>query len=111
LFLVMGGIVVPMRMVVAMAVSVVMMAASAQQPDTGDIDGQAESRNRDCLGKANGNGCKQPADRLVADQQRDHGQHDGAGEPSKVAQLSGAEGEPAIVRVFAGVGVSEGSQQ
>ena len=58
-----------------------------------------------------GHGREQAGDRLVADQERDHRQHDGAGEASQVAQLAGAEGEAGIVRVFTGVAVGKRRQQ
>ena len=48
---------------------------------------------------------------LVADQDRDHCEDDGAGEAREVAELAGAEGEAWIVGVLARVGIGERRQQ
>ena len=43
------------------------------------------------------------ADRLVADQERDHREDDGACESREIAELAGAEREVGIIGVLAGV--------
>ena len=58
-----------------------------------------------------GTGASRRADRLPADQQRDHRQHDGAGESGEVAQLAGAEGEARIGGVPPGVAVGQRREQ
>ena len=53
----------------------------------------------------NRNRIENAVDGFIADQERDHGEHDGAGEAGEIAELTGAEGEGWIVGVPAGVGV------
>ena len=94
-----------------MAVAMTWMDAAAQHPCAGDIDGEAEDRDRDRLGEADRHRRDQPACRLVADQERDHRQNDGAREAGEIAELAGAEGETRVVRVAAREGVGERRQQ
>ena len=50
---------------------------------------------------------KEPADGLVPDEERDHRQDDGAAESGEVAELPGAEGKARVLRVVAGIAVSQ----
>ena len=88
------------------------VSAAAQQPRARDVDGEAENSDRDRLGEVRSASARTvaPID-FVADQQRDHRQHDGAGEAREIAELAGAEGEARIVGVAARVGVGERRQQ
>ena len=108
---VVGGVPVVMAVSVAMPVPMMVMPAAAQQPYAGDVHGQAEHCDGDGLGELDRNGGEQARHRLVADQQRDHRQHDRAGEPGEVAELASPEREAGIVRVLAGVAVGQGRQQ
>ena len=100
-----------MTMRVIMRVTVAVMMAAGQQPGARDIDQEAEDRNRDRFVEADGNGIEQARNGFVADQQGDHRQDDGAAVSREIAELAGAEREIAIVRIFAGVGVSQRRQQ
>jgi hypothetical protein len=62
-------------------------------PGTSNVYSQAETGNRDSLGKMDRHGCKEPADGFVNDEQRDHREDNGAGE---IAELAGAEREVRI---------------
>src|SRR5690348_13184546 len=84
-------VIVRMGMTMTMIVAVVMIGAT-EQPGAGDVHGEAESRNRDRLGKMDRHRLENATHRLVADQQRDHRKDDGAGETSEIAELAGAEG-------------------
>ena len=87
------------------------MIAAAQQPGAGDVHGKAQAGDRDRLGEVDRHRREQAADRLIADQQRDHRQDDRAGEAGEVAELAGAEGEARIVGVPARVAVGQRRQQ
>ena len=87
------------------------VSAARQKPCGGDVDDQPENRDRDRLGEADRHRGEQTYDRLVADQDGDHGQDDRAGEPGKVAQLSRPESVSVVVRVLARIGVGESRQQ
>lgn len=50
-------------------------------------------RNRDCLAEADCQRVKAAIDCLVADQERDHCQHDRTVEPDEVAKVAGVKGE------------------
>ena len=54
---------------------------------------------------------EQAADRLVADEERDHRQNERAGEAGEIAELAGTEGEARIVGVAASKGVGDSRQQ
>ena len=83
----------PMTMSVAMAVTMTMTRRSAtQEPGAGDIDRETDEGDGNRLGKVDRHRREQPAHRLIADQERDHRQNDGAGEAGEIAELSGAEG-------------------
>ncbi len=49
--------------------------------------------------------------RLIADQQGDHRQHDSAAEARQIAQLAGTEYEPAVADVTPRIGVGQGRYQ
>jgi hypothetical protein len=101
-----------MVMEVAMGVAVaVIMTAAAEQEHAGDIDDQSEHGDRDRLVEADRHRCKQARDRLVTDEDRDHRQHDGAGEAGEVAELAGAEGEARVVGMAPRIAVGERREQ
>ena len=54
---------------------------------------------------------KNTTDGFTADQQRDHGQDDGARESGKITELASAESEGRIVGVFASVSIGERRQK
>jgi hypothetical protein len=105
---------VPVAMIVAVAMAMavaVMMSAAAQQPRAGDVDGQAQTGNRNRLSEVDRHRRKETGDRFVADQQRDHGEDDGACETGKVAKLARAERETLIIGKLARVGVGKRREQ
>ncbi len=57
-----------MAVLVAVMVTVMMISAAAQEPRARDIHGQAETGNRDCLGKVDWDRRENTADEFVADQ-------------------------------------------
>src|SRR5579862_6607293 len=95
-----------MRIVMSMR-RPVMMPAATQEPSTGDIHGQAKTRNRDRFAEMNGDRRKDTAHRFIGDEQGDHREDDRTGESGEVAELARAEGEVCIVGVFARVAISE----
>src|SRR5258708_39649841 len=98
-------VIVFVRMTVSVTMAVAVMLAAAQEPCARDIYRQAETGDRDRLGKMNGYGSENAADGFIPDQQRDHGEHDRAREAGEVAELAGAECKGWIVGVFAGVSI------
>src|SRR5579871_2689206 len=94
---------------VPMLVTVVLIIA--KKPGTGDVDHQPCEGYRDRFCELDLYRRKETHDRLVADQEGDHGEHDGAGVAGKVSKLSGAEDKAGIVSVAPGVGVSQGGDQ
>jgi len=66
-----------MPVLVGVTVRMIPLAA-AEQPGAGDVHGQAQAGHRDRRAEIDGDGMEQAVDGLVADQQRDHRQHDGA---------------------------------
>ena len=63
------------------------------------------------MGKVDRHGREQAANRLIADQQRDHRQNDRATETGEIAELAGAEGEARVVGVAAREGIGERGQE
>ncbi len=110
--LAMSILAMPILAVMRMSVPVsVMMIAAAQQDGAGDVHRKAEAGDRDGLGEMDGHRSKDAGDGLVADQHRDHGKDDGAGEAGEVAELARAEGEARIVGVPARIAIGQGSKQ
>src|SRR6516165_9828204 len=99
-------IVAAMRMMMTVFVSMLVIAA-AEEDGAHDIHDKAERGNRDCLVKVNPYRPDEAGGRLVADEQRDHGEHDGAGEAGEIAELAGAETEAVVVDVAARVAVGQ----
>ena len=104
-------VIVMMIVMMIMAVPVMMVMIVAQQERAHQVDHQPEKGDRNGFLKGNRNRAENARDRLIADQDRDHRQHDGTGEGGKVAELAGAEREARIAGVFAGIGISEGGDQ
>ena len=101
--------VVPLvRVTVTMAV---MMPTAAQEPGTRDVYSQAETGNRDRLGKMDRDGCKETADGFVSDEQCNHREDNGAGEAGEIAELAGAKCEVRITGALASIRVSECREQ
>jgi len=100
----------PMTVAAPMPVRMAMLAAG-KQPGAGDIDQKSERGDRNRLGEMDRHRREQAADRLVADQERDHRQNEGAGKARQIAELSGAEGEARILRVAARKRIGERRQQ
>ena len=103
-------VIVSMAMAMAMAM-MVRMPAAAQQQHAGDIDQQSQHGDRDRLVEADRNRRDEARDGLVTDEQRDHGEHDRAGESREIAELAGSEREPRVVRVPAGVAIGQRGEQ
>jgi hypothetical protein len=83
----------------------VVMTTAAQKPGTCDIDGETHTGDRDCLGEMNLDRGKQTGHRLVADQNRDYRENDGARETSEIAEFAGAERKVGILGMSARVRV------
>ena len=81
--------------------AVAVRLAAAEQPSARDVHRKAEAGDGNGLGEADRNRLEQSPDRFVADEQRDHRQHDGAGEPCEVAEFSRAESEAVVLGVAA----------
>jgi hypothetical protein len=109
--IVMIMVVVVVLMIVVMPMIVMMVAAAAEQPDAGHVHGETETGDGNRRAKMDRHRVEEAHDGLVADQQRDHGQHDGAAEAGEIAELAGAEGEAGVMGVAAGEAISEGGQQ
>jgi hypothetical protein len=104
-------VVVLMRVGVTMTMTVIMMLATAQEPCACDIYRQTKAGDRDRFGKMNRNRIENTTDGFIADQKRNHGQDDSAGEACEIAEFAGPEREGRIVGVFAGVSIGERRQQ
>jgi hypothetical protein len=63
-----------MAMLIVMVVRVIV----AKKPSTCHIDAKANECDRDCLVIGDGNRINQSVDTFIADQKRDHGEHDRA---------------------------------
>src|SRR5580698_7723902 len=85
----------------------VMVSTAAEQPGTCNVYRQAETGNRDRLGKMDGHGCKQTADGFEGDEHCDHREDNSAGETGEITELAGAKGEVRIAGAFAGISVCE----
>src|SRR5580658_1755626 len=77
------------------------LATPAEQEHAHDIDDQSQNRNRNGLVEVDRNGPDQSRNGLVADEDRDHRQHDSAGESRQIAKLAGAETEAVVLRMAA----------
>src|SRR5262249_25595604 len=82
------------RMIVAVVAEMVLPAAKEQRAY--DVHGQPERRDRDCLVEADGHRPDKARQRLIADQNRDDREHDGAGEAGEVTEFAGAEAEAIV---------------
>ena len=98
-------------MMMIMAVPVMMVMIVAQQECAHHVDHQPEKGDRNGFLKGNRNRAENARDRLIADQDRDHRQHDGTGEGGKVAELARPECKARIIGVFSGVAVGERGEQ
>src|ERR1700686_5502174 len=94
-------------------VSLVMLVAiaAAQEPGAGDVHGKSETGDRYRLGEMNGYRLQQARDRLIAYEQGDHRQDDGAGETSQIAKLSGAKAETSVIGMLACVAIRQRRKQ
>src|SRR3954452_8823664 len=102
-----------MRVSMIALVSMVMGAliTAGQQPGADHIDHQTKHGNRDRLVEADRHRLEQARDRLIADQERDHCENDGAGVAREIAKFAGAEAKASIIGIFAGIGVRQCRQQ
>ena len=106
-------LVVSMMIVAAVAVVVpcmavtVMVVPAAEQENTGHVDDQSEHGDGYRFVVADRNGPDEAGQRLVADQERNHGEDDGAGEPCEVAELASAEREACVFGVPARIIVGD----
>ena len=94
-----------------MAMSVAAMTAATEQEHARDVDNESQHRNRNGLVEVDRNRPDQAGDGFVADEDRDHGQHDGAGEAGQISQLAGAEAETIVFGVTARVAVGQRCEQ
>ena len=89
----------------------VIMSPAAEQQDARNVDDQPEHGDRYGFVEPDRNRGNQTRDRLVADQQRNHRQDDGAGESREISKFAGAEAEALVTRMTAGEAVGEGREQ
>ena len=89
----------------------VIMSPAAEQQDARNIDDQPEHGDRYGFVEPDRNRGNQTRDRLVADQQRNHRQDDGAGDSREISKFAGAEAEALVTRMPAGEAVGEGREQ
>ena len=68
------GITVAVTVAVIMTV---MMITATEEPSASEVHRQAQARDRDRPREVDRHACKQTADCLVANQQGNHGEHDG----------------------------------
>jgi hypothetical protein len=97
---------VSVLIVPAMAATV-MMTAAAQEPGAGDIHGESDTGNRNRFSEMNLHGGENASDGFVANQERNHGEHDGTGEAGEIAKLARAKGEVGIFRMSARVRIGQ----
>src|SRR5262249_59629921 len=97
------------RMIVAVVAEMVLPAAKEQRAY--DVHGQPERRDRDCLVEADGHRPDKARQRLIADQNRDDREHDGAGEAGEVTEFAGAEAEAIVAGMAVGEAQSERREQ
>jgi len=103
-------IVAAMRMMMTVFVSMLVIAAT-EEDGAHDIHDKAKRGDRNCLGEVNRHWPDKTRQRLVADEQRDHGEHDGAGKTGEIAELAGAEAEAVVVDVPARVAVGQRGEE
>jgi len=104
-------VIVVVMLVMSVMMMLVPMMPAAQQPHAGHVHCQAQARDRDRLAERDRHGRQQPLHRFIADQQRNHRQHDRAGEPRQIAELARAEGEPRIAHMPLGIAIRQRRQQ
>src|SRR5215813_353963 len=88
----------------------VAMRAAAKHERARDIDAKPECCDRNRLDILDRHRRQEAQHRLVTDQERDHHQHDSAGESRKVAELAGPEAETCIFGMPARVAVGDGGE-
>ena len=87
-----------------------MMTAAAQQQHARHIYDQAEASDQDCLVEMDRDRPDQAGHGLIADQDRDHRQHDGTGVGGQIAELASAEAEARVVGMPARIAVGQRRQ-
>src|SRR5215470_9535013 len=107
----MALMIVVVLMIVTMSMSMVMVVIITQQKGAHQVDDKTQECNRNGLGEGNLDRVDKPLDRLIGNEERHHGKHDGARKGREVAELAGAEGEPMVVRIAAGIGIGERRDQ
>src|SRR6516225_10285662 len=88
-----------------------MLMTARKKQGACDVYGQPESRDRDCLIEADRHRPDKTRYRLIADQKRDHDEHDGAGEAGQVAELASAEAKAIVVDVATREAISQRREQ
>lgn len=96
---------------IVMPMVVTRRIAAAQQSGARDVDQQSDNSDRDGLVEVDADGGHQATYGLVAVKQRDHGQHDRAGEFRQIPQLARAEGEARVRCVALRTGVRQRCDQ
>src|ERR1700676_4313384 len=79
--------------VAVMAMSMVMMAAAAQQPRADNIHRQPQAGDRNGLGEVDRYGLEQARDGLITNQDGNHREDDGARKTCQVAEFPSTEAE------------------
>ncbi len=99
-------VVITIVMRMGMPGGAIMLLVLVQQPGADQVDGEAERGERDRFVEGDRYRVDQPLDALIADEERDHRQDDGAGERGQIAEFAGAEGKPLIAGMAPGIGIS-----
>ena len=92
--------------VIRVFVIVVVMVVT-QQPRAEEIDAETKDGDRNRLVEGDRHRVEQAYDTFVPNEERDHGQHNSAGEPGHVAEHAGTKGKVVVAGVAAGVGVGQ----
>ena len=115
-----GGNATPLIMIVMVvtvavrlstAVLMMIMSAAAEQQDAANIYREAKASDWNCLTEMDRHGGDEAADRLIADQDGDHGQDDRRREACEITELAGAKGEARIVSMPPRIAVGECRQK
>ena len=106
--IVLMAMIVPVAVIMAMLVA---MMAAAKQENARDIDDQSQHRDRNGFVEIDRNRPDQALCGFISDQDRDHGEDNGAGKSGEVAELAGTEGEARVVAMAAGIAIGQSREQ
>ncbi len=114
--MIMGMIVIMVVMVVVIIIAIMgllvaVMVMIMQEQRADEVHDEADKRDRDRFPERDRHGMDQAGHRFISDQQRHHGEDDGAGKGGKLSQLAGSERKPVIADMAAGKAVGDGGDR